>query len=45
MLTPMRLHNAPSAHGYGILQVSAAKERDWYMTHMERKRSCVLDRV
>jgi len=26
MLTPMRLRNAPSAHGYGVPRVSAAKE-------------------
>jgi len=42
---PMHLCNAPSAHGYGVPQVSAAKERSWYMTHMEQKRSCVLDRI
>ena len=45
MLTPMRLRNAPSAHGYGVPRVSAAKERSWYMTHTERKQSCVPDRV
>jgi len=43
MLMLMRLHNTPSAHSYGVLQVSTAKERGWYMTHTEWKWSCVPD--
>ena len=39
MLTPMHLRNAPSAHGYGVPQVSAAKETrlvyDAYRTEAE----------
>jgi len=41
MLMRLRNGNAPSAYGYGVPRVSAAKERGWYMTHTERKRSCV----
>jgi len=31
MLTLMCLRNIPSAHSYGVLRVSTAKEHGWYV--------------